>query len=99
MKLQEIKDELKEMYPTMQGFIEHTLVAEMCLKWHEKQVKNCSITNVVDSQFIEPKKEKVFEITRLPELPEMWVDPNEPVFNQQKHDQTCAKNRKKRKRR
>jgi hypothetical protein len=27
----------------------------------------------------------------------MWVNPNEPIFNQQKHDKTCAKNRKKRK--
>lgn len=35
MDIQDIKDELKEMYPTMQGFIQHTLVAEMCLKWHE----------------------------------------------------------------
>lgn len=51
MNLQEIKDELKEMYPTMQGFIQHTLVAEMCLKWHEKQVKNCSIPVVVGTFF------------------------------------------------
>lgn len=54
---------------------------------------------VVDSQFTEPKEEKVFEITRLPELPEMWIDPHTPVFNQKKHDQTCTKNRKKRKKR
>ena len=46
MELQKIKDELKEMYPKMQGFIQHTLVAEMCLKWHEKKVKNCSIPDV-----------------------------------------------------
>ena len=59
----------------------------------------CVLHSVVDSQFTEPKKEKVFEITRLPELPEMWIDPNEPVFNQKNHDQTCAKNRKKRKKR
>lgn len=37
MDLQEIKDELKEMYPKMQHFIQHTLVAEMCLEWHKKQ--------------------------------------------------------------
>ena len=37
MDLQNVKNELKEMYPEMQGFIQHTLVAEMCLKWHEKQ--------------------------------------------------------------
>jgi len=59
----------------------------------------CVLHSVVDSQFTEPKEEKVFKITRLPELPKMWVDPNEPVFNQKKHNQTCAKNRKKRKKR
>jgi dephospho-CoA kinase len=59
----------------------------------------CDLPIVVDSQFTEPKEEKVFEITRLPEFPEMWVNPKEPVFNQQKHDKTCAKNRKKRKKR
>ena len=64
-----------------------------------KQNNICVLHSVVDSQFTEPKEEKVFEITRLPELPEMWIDPNEPVFNQKKHDQTCAKNRKKRKKR
>ncbi len=64
-----------------------------------KQGNTCILHSVVDSQFTEPKEEKVFEITRLPELPEMWINPNEPVFNQKKHDQTCAKNRKKRKKR
>ncbi len=59
----------------------------------------CDLPIVVDSQFTEPKEEKVFEITRLPELPEMWIDPNEPVFNEHKHKKTCAKNRKKRKKR
>ena len=59
----------------------------------------CDLPIVVDSQFTEPKEEKVFEITRLPEFKEHWIDPNEPVFNQQKHDKTCAKNRKKRKKR
>lgn len=49
MNLQEIKDELKQMYPTMQGFIQHTLVAEMCSKWHEKQVKIHSIPAVSGS--------------------------------------------------
>jgi len=59
----------------------------------------CVLHSVVDSQFTEPKEDKVFEITRLPELPEMWIDPNESVFNKHKHKQTCAKNRKKRKNR
>ena len=52
MELQKIKDELKEMYPKMQGFIQHTLVAEMCLKWHEKQLKNCSIPVVGRSELL-----------------------------------------------
>lgn len=50
MNLQQIKDELKEMYPNMQGFIQHTLVAEMCFKWHEKQVKNCTTPNEGQSE-------------------------------------------------
>jgi NADH dehydrogenase FAD-containing subunit len=57
----------------------------------------CALHSVVDSQFTEPKKDEVFTITRLPELPEIWIDPKEPVFNHQKHIQTCAKNRKNRK--
>jgi len=47
MDLQKIKDELKEMYPEIQNFIQHTLVAEMCLKWHEKQMKKCSTPDIV----------------------------------------------------
>jgi hypothetical protein len=39
----------------------------------------------------------VLEITRLPELPEMRVELKEPITNYKKHEQTCAKNRKKRK--
>ena len=38
-----------------------------------------------------------FIITKLSDLPEIWIDPNEPVYNHQKHLQTCIKNRKKRK--
>ena len=57
----------------------------------------CALHSVVDSQFTEHKKDEVFTITRLPELPEIWIDPNEPVFNHQKHLQSCVKNRKKRK--
>lgn len=30
---------------------------------------------------------------------EVWVDPHAPVFNQKKHDATCLKNRRKRKKR
>jgi hypothetical protein len=54
------------------------------------------LLHVVDSQFTEPSQPKVFEITRIPEFIEPWIDPNESVFNQHKHNQTCAKNRKKR---
>lgn len=36
-------------------------------------------------------------IKALPKFPEPWIDPNAEVFNYQKHQQTCAKNRKKRK--
>ena len=64
-----------------------------------KENNLCVLHSVVDCQFTEPKEEKVFEITKLPELPEMWIDPNEPVFNSHKHRQTCAKNRKNRKKR
>ena len=37
-----------------------------------------------------PKEENIFKITKLPE---MWIDPKEPVFNQKKR----KKRRKKRK--
>lgn len=56
----------------------------------------CALHSVVDSQFTEPKDE-VFTLTRLPDMKQPWIDPNEPVFNEHKHRQTCAKNRKKRK--
>ena len=59
----------------------------------------CDLPIVVDSQFTEPKEEMVFKITRPPELPEIWIDPYEPVINYKKHYQTCIKNRKKRKKR
>jgi len=62
-----------------------------------KQNNVCILHNVVDSQFTEPKEEKVFQITRLPEFKEPWIDPNEPMINYKKHEQTCAKNRKARK--
>lgn len=44
-------------------------------------------------------QDEIFKVTRIPELTEMWVDPNEPVFNHHKHKLTCDKNRKKRKKR
>ena len=57
----------------------------------------CVLHDVVDSQFTELKNPEPLLITRLPELEEPWIDPNEPVINYKKHEQTCAKNRKKRK--
>lgn len=56
----------------------------------------CVLHDVVDSQFADLRKPKSFLITRLPEFKEPWIDPKEPVFNEHKHKQTCAKNRKKR---
>ena len=58
----------------------------------------CDLHNVVDSQFTEPIKDKVFEFTKLPEFEEPWVDPDESIYNYHKQQQTFAKNRKKRKR-
>jgi len=57
-----------------------------------QQHEICILHDVVDSQFTEPKEENIFKITKLPE---MWIDPKEPVFNQKKR----KKRRKKRKRR
>jgi len=56
----------------------------------------CVLHDVVDSQFTELKNPEPLLITRLPELEEPWIDP-ESVINYKKHEQTCAKNRKKRK--
>ena len=57
----------------------------------------CDLYSVVDSQFTDLKEPEPFLITKLPELPELWIDPNEPIINYKKHTQTCLKNRKKRK--
>ena len=57
----------------------------------------CDLYSVVDSQFTESKE--VFQITRLPDFKEPWIDPKEPIINYKKHYQTCLKNRKARKKR
>ena len=57
----------------------------------------CVLHSVVDSQFTDLKNPEPLLITRPPELEEPWIDPNEPVINYKKHEQTCVKNRKKRK--
>ena len=41
--------------------------------------------------------EKTYLINKIAELPEIWIDPKEPVFNYRKHKQTCDKKRKARK--
>lgn len=40
-----------------------------------------------------------FTITALPTLPDIWIDPEEPVMNYRKHELTCIKRRKQRKKR
>ena len=61
-----------------------------------QQHEICILHDVVDSQFTDLKNPEPLLITRLPELEESWIDP-ESVINYKKHEQTCAKNRKKRK--
>ena len=57
----------------------------------------CVLHDVVDSQFTDLREPEPFLITKLPEFKEPWLDPNEPIINYKKHEQTCAKNRKARK--
>ncbi len=60
---------------------------------------SCILYSVVVRQFTEPKEEIVFKFKARPIIEELWIDPKESVFNQDKHNQTCIKNRKKRKKR
>jgi len=59
----------------------------------------CVLHDVVDSKFTDLREPEPFLITRLPEFKEPWIDPKEPIPNYKKHEQTCIKNRKKRKKR
>ena len=59
----------------------------------------CVLHDVVDSQFTDFRQPDPLLITRLPEFEEPWIDPKEPIVNYKKHEETCAKNRKKRKKR
>ena len=59
----------------------------------------CVLHDIVDSQFTDLREPEPFMITTLPEFKGPWIDPNEPVINYKKHEETCAKNRKKRKKR
>lgn len=49
-----------------------------------------------ESQYIALKDPEAFLYTKLAEMPQPFIDTKEPVFNFRKHQQTCAKNRKKR---
>ena len=67
-----------------------------------KQNNICVLNSVLDDEFTDLKEPKPYLITRLPEMPEMpeiWIDPNLPKFNENKFNRTCLKNRKKRKNR
>lgn len=57
----------------------------------------CVLSDVLDSEFADSKKNKPYVITKLPEFKQPWVDPKTTVFNYKKHQETCAKNRKARK--
>jgi siroheme synthase (precorrin-2 oxidase/ferrochelatase) len=75
------------------GSIGKTVALELA-----KQGNNvCVLSDVVGSQFTDLREPEPFLITKLPDIPETWIDPKEPVFNYKKHKQTCAKNRKARK--
>jgi siroheme synthase (precorrin-2 oxidase/ferrochelatase) len=57
----------------------------------------CVLSDVVGSQFTDLREPEPFLITKLPDMPEPWIDPKEPIFNYKKHKQTCDKKRKARK--
>lgn len=62
-----------------------------------KQNTVCVVKNVFNTQLTNPKKEEIYIISKRAELPKMLKYPKEPVFNAHKHNQSCNKNRKKRK--
>jgi siroheme synthase (precorrin-2 oxidase/ferrochelatase) len=75
------------------GSIGKTVALELA-----KQGNNvCVLSDVVGSQFTDLRESEPFLITKLPDIPEPWIDPKEPVFNYKKHKQTCDKKRKARK--
>jgi hypothetical protein len=73
----------------------HSAAKNCALEIAKKSFLSNSIT-VIDKEFNKPKTE-FFEITSRNPLPEMWIDPNIPIVNYKKHNLTCARNRKKRK--
>ena len=62
-----------------------------------KGIGSEALHDVVDSQFTDLREPEPFLITRLPEFKEPWIDPKESIPNYKKHEQTCIKNRKARK--
>ena len=77
------------------GSIGKTVVLELAK--HGNNV--CVLSDVVGSQFTDLREPEPFLITKLPDMPEPWIDPKEPMFNHKKHKQTCDKKRKARKKR
>ena len=69
-----------------------TVATELMAQGH-----TCVLHDVMDSQFTDLRESEPFMITRLCEFKEPWIDPKRSVINYKKHEQTCAKNRKKRK--
>ena len=57
----------------------------------------CVLYDVADSAFSDLTKPEPFLVTRPPEFEEPWIDAKGPVINHKKHEHTCAKNRKARK--
>ena len=72
-------------------------IGKACAIELAKRNNICNLHSVVDSKFTDLKEPEPFLITKLPELPEIWIDPKEPIVNYKKHKRTCLKNRKKRK--
>jgi hypothetical protein len=57
----------------------------------------CVLSDEKTTEFTDLVKTQTFLITKHPEFETPWIDPNQPVFNHKKHQQTCTKNRKARK--
>ena len=72
------------------GSIDKTVALELF-----KQGNNvCVLSDVVGSQFTDLREPKPFLITKLPDMPEPWIDPKEPVFNYKKHKRLVIRNGK-----
>ena len=57
----------------------------------------CDLSDVVGSQFADLTEPEPFLITKLPDIPEPYINTTKLYFNYKKHRQTCDKNRKVRK--